>query len=121
MINSFAVSLYPFAGVGRRKTKLKYISPTQCKSDAGDITELIENERSVSLQVDRLSYLTGIEADLRLDNRRTTATNILFLRGGINGPFRKEYYAKNDKRFDTGMNEAIWVLSFGWNSWQKIK
>lgn len=112
LLKSDQWSIYPFAGIGRRKTMLIYSKPVTYNSNNPSIPDLIDENRNVTLRVDRLSYLAGIEADFDA-GRRPYAKNIFFLRFGLNGPFRKEYYGIGGARFDTGMLETVWTLTVG--------
>jgi hypothetical protein len=114
LLQSRYFSLYPYAGLGWRKSQLHYSVPVAYTPGFSEINELIADQRSIKLHGERFGYLAGAAFDVHLPGKKTPdAITILFIKAGINRSFRKEYYSPNNHRYDTGMRQGDWSLALG--------
>ncbi|MFT3824685.1 MAG: hypothetical protein QM731_12225 [Chitinophagaceae bacterium] len=113
-IRSPGINLYPYAGIALRTSRLKYSTPSEVNGNYSDITDLIDNQRSVSDRIYKLGYQAGIgfEISLLKDAKKTNG-EMIFVKLGTNGIVGKERYKLGGVTYDPGIRYGKWIVAVG--------
>jgi hypothetical protein len=114
LLKSQSVSIYPYAGLGLRISDLEYSKPTQTNPVYTDISDIIINKQSINASRVSLGYQAGIGFDFTIDNDIThTQRTILFVKAGINRPFKETSYKIEGIKFKPGIIQGDWLITIG--------
>ncbi len=107
-------NLYPYAGLALRMSKLQYSTSSQTNNTYTDITDIVDNNRSVSDNIYRLGYQAGIgfEISLLKDAGKNNG-EMLFVKLGTNGIVGKERYKMQGVSYDPGIRYGKWIVTVG--------
>ena len=114
LLQSRSVSIYPYAGLGLRNSVLEYSKPTQTNPAYTDISDIIVNEQSVTAERLSVGYLAGVEFDFTINKgMNDVQRTILFVRAGMNRPFRETNYKIEGIKFKPGFVQGDWLITIG--------
>ncbi len=114
VVPAIGISLYPYAGVSLRISTLEYSVDPVLNPNYTNLTNMVINDRSVSSSSTRLGFQAGLGFDVMIfkgGGRR--AGLYLFTKTGINRPVWRDKYKINGVKYDPGIKQGDWGISFG--------
>lgn len=113
-INSKIVSMYPFAGLSIRTSSLEYSKPVQINPGYTNISNILVNDQSIDGSSLRVGYQAGIGLDVAIPGKKSKgAKTIFFTKFGTNRPIGRDRYKIHDIKYNPGIKQADWLVSFG--------
>jgi hypothetical protein len=112
-IKSNRINFYPYLGVGLRSLSLDYKAKVQTNPSASDITNIIQNDRSVSDDVTELGMLVGLGFEVVLSKSNRPGGTILFIKAGTNRPFKQKSFDFDGYKYNSGLNPGNFIISTG--------
>jgi hypothetical protein len=113
-INSKVISMYPFAGLSLRTSTLKYSKPAQLNGGYTNISNILANNQSVDASSLRPGYQAGIGLDVAISGKKSKgAKTIFFTKFGTNRPIGRDRYKIHGIKYNPGIKQADWLVSFG--------
>jgi hypothetical protein len=114
LIKSKSISLYPYAGLSFRASKLEYDAPAQFNPGFTNISNLLINDRSVDASSIRIGYQLGLGFDLLVNPREKKRGGVyLFTKAGMNRPIWKDKYKIDTYKYDPDIRQGDWQIAFG--------
>ncbi|MGG9972442.1 hypothetical protein ACQ33O_11670 [Ferruginibacter sp. SUN002] len=116
LLQSNAVSIYPYAGLSIRASMLRYEQPMQINPGTTNISDLVIPNGSAYLSSTKIGYQAGLGIDVTVSNfNNSRGSVILFAKGGTNGPIGRERYKTNDSdiTYNYDIRHADWMITFG--------
>jgi hypothetical protein len=85
----------------------------QTNPSASDITNIIQDDRSVSDDVTELGMLAGLGFEVVLSKSNRPGGTILFIKAGTNRPFKQKSFDFDGYKYNSGLNPGNFIISTG--------
>jgi hypothetical protein len=115
LLQSKIFSLYPYAGISLRISRLKYEEKGVHNPDYTSIADMVIGGKSTSMESTRPGYQLGVGFDVNLwQNTEKTSRNILFIKGGMNRPMWKDKFSVGElPDYNAGIKQGQWIITVG--------
>jgi opacity protein-like surface antigen len=115
VLNSERISIYPFAGLALRFSEIKYKRSSQPNPNYTSIENMRSDENEVKLASTRIGYQYGVGFDYAVAyNTDKLYKTILFIKAGVNQPFKKDIYKSDDiPNYRPGIKQGDWLITIG--------
>ena len=111
---SQSVNIYPYAGVSIRNMSLEYNKPAQVNGSYTDITNIVQNNPSVTTDATGIGYQAGIGFDFVVGNNKSkTSGTMIFVKAGTNGIFGNPAYKIENIQYNPQIVYGRWMVTAG--------
>jgi len=115
VLNKERVSIYPYAGIALRFSSITYKKRSDPNPNYTSLANMHTDENHVRLESTRLGYQYGVGIDYAFGyNRSKTYKTILFLKAGVNRPFKADKYKSDGiPDYQPHIKQGDWLLTVG--------
>ncbi|MDQ2751830.1 MAG: hypothetical protein M3R72_02295 [Bacteroidota bacterium] len=114
LTRSQSVNIYPYAGVSIRSMSLEYNKPAQTNESYSDITNIVQNDPTVTTSATGVGYQAGIGFDFVIgNNKNKTSGTMIFVKAGTSGVFGNPAYKIQNIHYNPGIVYGRWNVTAG--------